>query len=193
MESLESTVPRLLVEPADDKWVRLVGGQEPVIEARDSYHGAGRAGASLRRIPMSPKKVSHFVALLRRKHVDDALAQCQLHPKKAAQICYKASTTTPCDISAVFVQAIFRADCLCLFCLTCITTVRHSFVPRDILRGSARGLRACVEGILPLNRKGISLPALQLFCARQILLVGFAGVLSLQPAGKQMFSYGILY
>ncbi len=51
-----------------------------------SSHGPGKAGAKLRGISMSPKKINLFATLVRRMHVDDALAQCRLHPKKAGKI-----------------------------------------------------------------------------------------------------------
>lgn len=35
---------------------------------------------------MSPKKINLFATLVRRMHVEDALAQCRLHPKKAGKI-----------------------------------------------------------------------------------------------------------
>ena len=54
-----------------------------------SFHGLGRAGAKLRDISMSEKKLNYFAKLIRRMHVDDALAQCSLQPKKAAGICAK--------------------------------------------------------------------------------------------------------
>lgn len=51
-----------------------------------SSHGPGKAGAKLRGIAMSPKKINLFATLIRRMHVEDALAQCRLHPKKAGKI-----------------------------------------------------------------------------------------------------------
>ena len=52
-----------------------------------SSYGPGRSAAVLRGIHISPKKMNHFATLVRRMHVDDALAQCRLSPKKAAKIC----------------------------------------------------------------------------------------------------------
>ena len=59
-----------------------------------SYHGIGRAGAKLRDISMSDKKLNYFAKLIRRMHVEDALAQCSLQPKKAAGICSKVAILT---------------------------------------------------------------------------------------------------
>ena len=54
-----------------------------------SVYGIGRAGAKLRDISMSEKKLNYFAKLIRRMHVEDALAQCKLQPKKAGSICAK--------------------------------------------------------------------------------------------------------
>lgn len=51
-----------------------------------SCYGEGRAGTKIRKIPMSQKKINYFAKLIRRMHVDDALAQCKLQPKKAGRI-----------------------------------------------------------------------------------------------------------
>lgn len=51
-----------------------------------SSHGPGKVGAKLRGIAMSPKKINLFATLVRGMHVEDALAQCRLHPKKAGKI-----------------------------------------------------------------------------------------------------------
>ena len=48
--------------------------------------------AVLRGIPMSPKKLAVWTDLVRRRHVDDALVQCRMSPKKAAKICLKVYT-----------------------------------------------------------------------------------------------------
>jgi len=47
------------------------------------------AQAVLRKTKISPKKLNEFAKLIRRMHIDDALVQCQLAPKKAAKLCYK--------------------------------------------------------------------------------------------------------
>jgi len=54
--------------------------------SRVSSHGPGKVGAKLRGIAMSPKKINLFATLVRGMHVEDALAQCRLHPKKAGKI-----------------------------------------------------------------------------------------------------------
>ena len=47
------------------------------------------AQAVLRKTKISPKKLNEFARLIRRMHIDDALVQCQVAPKKAAKLCYK--------------------------------------------------------------------------------------------------------
>lgn len=47
------------------------------------------AQAVHRAIPISPKKLAVWTDLMRRKHLDDAIIQCQISPKKAARICLK--------------------------------------------------------------------------------------------------------
>ncbi|KAL3144043.1 hypothetical protein ABBQ32_003843 [Trebouxia sp. C0010 RCD-2024] len=47
------------------------------------------AQAVLRKTRISPKKLNEFAKLIRRMHIDDALVQCQVAPKKAAKLCYK--------------------------------------------------------------------------------------------------------
>ena len=47
------------------------------------------AQAVLRKTKISPKKLNEFAKLVRRKHIDDALVQCQVAPNKAAKLCYK--------------------------------------------------------------------------------------------------------
>lgn len=47
------------------------------------------AQAVLRKQRISPKKLNEFARLIRRKHIDDALVQCQVAPNKAAKLCYK--------------------------------------------------------------------------------------------------------
>ena len=61
---------------------------------------------------MSMKKVTHFARMIRRMHVDDALAQCQVSPKKAGQICSKVTSAlgSCCDGGlAIFGQGILMA------------------------------------------------------------------------------------
>ena len=43
----------------------------------------------LRKTHISPQKLNDFARLLRRLHVEDALIQCEVSPKKAARICRK--------------------------------------------------------------------------------------------------------
>ena len=45
--------------------------------------------AVLHGISMSPKKLALWTDLVRRRHVDDALVQCRMSPKKSAKICLK--------------------------------------------------------------------------------------------------------
>ncbi|KAG7670336.1 hypothetical protein Ndes2526B_g00086 [Nannochloris sp. 'desiccata'] len=47
------------------------------------------ARAILRNVPISPRKLNEFARILRGLHIEDALIQCQIHPKKSAQICEK--------------------------------------------------------------------------------------------------------
>lgn len=49
------------------------------------------AQAVLRKTKISPKKLNEFARLIRRMHIDDALVQCQVAPKKAAKLCYKVT------------------------------------------------------------------------------------------------------
>lgn len=56
-----------------------------------SQYGEGKAGAKLRGIRISPKKLNHFAKVIRRMHVEDALAQCQVSVKKAARFCAKVA------------------------------------------------------------------------------------------------------
>jgi ribosomal protein L22 len=55
----------------------------------------GTAKAVLRDIPMSAKKLAKWTDVVRRKHIDDALVQCDMAHKKAAQICAKVRRLTP--------------------------------------------------------------------------------------------------
>ena len=65
----------------DSPYAETIYGKTP------SVHGIGRAGAKLRDIAMGEKKLNYFAKLIRRMHVEDALAQCALQPKKAGRIC----------------------------------------------------------------------------------------------------------
>ena len=47
------------------------------------------AQAVLRGTMISPKKLNDFAEVIRRLHIDDALTQCQMSPRKAAQLCHK--------------------------------------------------------------------------------------------------------
>ena len=44
---------------------------------------------------MSAKKLAVWTDVVRRKHIDDALVQCDMAHKKAAKICAKVRTLTP--------------------------------------------------------------------------------------------------
>ena len=44
---------------------------------------------------MSAKKLAKWTDVVRRKHIDDALVQCDMAHKKAAQICAKVRRLTP--------------------------------------------------------------------------------------------------
>ena len=44
---------------------------------------------SLRDIPISAKKMGMWTDVVRRKHIDDAIVQCEMAHKKAAKICLK--------------------------------------------------------------------------------------------------------
>ena len=52
------------------------------------------ARAVLRRTHISPQKLNDFARLLRRLHVEDALIQCEVSPKKAARICRKVGRSS---------------------------------------------------------------------------------------------------
>lgn len=47
------------------------------------------ARAILRGVAISPQKLNDFARILRGLHIEDALIQCRMHPKKAAGICEK--------------------------------------------------------------------------------------------------------
>lgn len=47
------------------------------------------ASAILRGVAISPRKLNMFAKLLRGLHLEDALIQCRMHPKKSARICEK--------------------------------------------------------------------------------------------------------
>lgn len=65
---------------------------ETIYGKTPSVYGVDRAGAKLRDISISEKKLNYFAKLIRRMHVEDALAQCKLQPKKAGAICAKVCT-----------------------------------------------------------------------------------------------------
>ena len=44
---------------------------------------------------MSAKKLAMWTDVVRRKHIDDALVQCDMAHKKAAKICAKVLRLTP--------------------------------------------------------------------------------------------------
>lgn len=44
---------------------------------------------------MSAKKLAMWTDVVRRKHIDDALVQCDMAHKKAAKICAKVRRLTP--------------------------------------------------------------------------------------------------
>lgn len=60
----------------------------PSIDSSSSA-GPGKAFAIARNISISPRKLNMFAKVLRGLRVDDALIQCQMHPKKSASICQK--------------------------------------------------------------------------------------------------------
>ena len=47
------------------------------------------ARAIQRNVAISPQKLNDFARMLRGLHIEDALIQCQVHPKKSAKICEK--------------------------------------------------------------------------------------------------------
>ena len=51
------------------------------------------AAAILRDIQIAPKKLAMWTDLIRRRHLDDAVLQCEMSPKKAARICLKVRMT----------------------------------------------------------------------------------------------------
>ena len=50
----------------------------------------------LRGTHISPQKLNDFARLLRRLHVEDALIQCEVSPKKSAKICRKVGQEQFC-------------------------------------------------------------------------------------------------
>ena len=64
--------------------------------------GERTAQAVLRKQRISPKKLNEFARLIRRKHIDDALVQCQVAPNKAAKLCYKVYEKTAFVLVCLF-------------------------------------------------------------------------------------------
>lgn len=64
------------------------------------------AQAVLRKTKISPKKLNEFARLIRRMHIDDALVQCQIAPKKAAKLCYKVTDTSQVVLQMMCLQAV---------------------------------------------------------------------------------------
>lgn len=54
--------------------------------ATTSRYGPQHAHATLRGARISPRKLNQFVDVIRNQHIEDALIQCQIHPKKAARM-----------------------------------------------------------------------------------------------------------
>ncbi len=65
-------------------------GQHPRTPTRDRDPATARA--VLRDIPISAKKLAMWTDVVRRKHIDDAIVQCEMAHKKAAKICLKVRT-----------------------------------------------------------------------------------------------------
>ena len=53
------------------------------------------ARAVLRDIPISAKKLAMWTDVVRRKHINDAIVQCEMAHKKAAKICLKVRDSSP--------------------------------------------------------------------------------------------------
>ena len=97
------------------------------VGSRVSSHGPGKAGAKLWGIHMSPKKINLFATLIRRMHVDDALAQCRLHPKKAGKIIAGVGPTLSLSNGKNFLA--IPATVLSLFVSASPIIVATKFVP----------------------------------------------------------------
>ena len=76
------------------------------------------AQAVLRKTKISPKKLNEFARLIRRMHIDDALVQCQVAPKKAAKLCYKVIETSHVVPQMLLMQAVCSAFCSSKRCLS---------------------------------------------------------------------------
>ncbi|CAL8470252.1 g9794 [Coccomyxa elongata] len=87
----EAEINPLLQTPGPPRGVRDEQGSASSSTGRLSprERDPKTAQAVQRAIPISPKKLALWTDLMRRKHLDDAIIQCQMSPKKAARICLK--------------------------------------------------------------------------------------------------------
>lgn len=97
--ALEAEINPLLQTPGPPRGARVEQGSASLSKGRlgPRERDPKTAQAVHRAIPISPKKLALWTDLMRRKHLDDAIIQCQMSPKKAARICLKASTTSSCS------------------------------------------------------------------------------------------------
>ena len=58
----------------------------------DGWKTCNSSLSPLRDIPISAKKMGMWTDVVRRKHIDDAIVQCEMAHKKAAKICLKVQT-----------------------------------------------------------------------------------------------------
>ena len=66
-----------------------VGKQRPVPRTPTRERDPATAKAVLRDIPISAKKLAMWTDVVRRKHISDAIVQCDMAHQKAAKICLK--------------------------------------------------------------------------------------------------------
>ncbi|KAK9915734.1 hypothetical protein WJX75_003416 [Coccomyxa subellipsoidea] len=89
----EAELNPLLQTPGPPSSRRAGAGRQDASSSRVKLkreRDAKTAKAVHRAIPISPKKMAMWTDLMRRQHLDDAIVQCQMSPKKAARICLKA-------------------------------------------------------------------------------------------------------
>ena len=86
------------------------------------------ARAVLRDIPISAKKLAMWTDVVRRKHIDDAIVQCEMAHKKAAKIClkvrdmsYRMTVRSTAPVRAHMIM--FLNTCTCLSGVTLIITL----------------------------------------------------------------------
>lgn len=97
----------LLQTPAPVRRPAAVGSK-PASKTPTRERDPATAKAVLRNIPMSAKKLAVWTDVVRRKHIDDAIVQCEMAHKKAAQICLKVQLQIHFWQHAVVISCIIR-------------------------------------------------------------------------------------